>query len=100
MYQSKILFKFQSQSVYLFVHAYKKLFYIQLVNDKMWAHLQGEIVSLMDGLERTRTVHSALIRNLIKLKGTTNLIAQGEQVCLKDSKYILFVILATHCNGC
>ena len=40
------------------------------------------------------TLHSALIRNLIKLKGTAKLTAQGELVCLKDSKYILFEILA------
>ena len=39
-------------------------------------------------------LHSALIRNLIKLKGTVKLTAQGERVCLKDSKYILFEILA------
>ena len=38
-------------------------------------------------------VHSALIRNLIKLKGAAKLTAQGERVCLKDSKYILFEIL-------
>ena len=39
-------------------------------------------------------LHSALIRNLIKLKGTAKLTAQGERVCLKDSKYVLFEILA------
>ena len=38
-------------------------------------------------------IHSALIGNLIKLKGTAKLTAQGERVCLKDSKYILFKIL-------
>ena len=38
--------------------------------------------------------HSALIVNLIKLKGTAKLTAQGERVCLKHSKYILFEILA------
>ena len=38
--------------------------------------------------------HSALIRNLIKLKGTAKLIVQGEWVCLQDFKYILFEILA------
>ena len=38
-------------------------------------------------------VHSAPIRNLIKLKGTAKLTVQGEQVCLKDSKYVLFEIL-------
>ena len=38
--------------------------------------------------------HSALIRNLIKLKCTVKLTAQGKRVCLKDSKYILFEILA------
>ena len=31
--------------------------------------------------------------NLIKVKGTAKLTAQGERVCLKDSKYILFEIL-------
>ena len=36
----------------------------------------------------------SLIRNLIKLKGTAKLILQGEWVCLKNSKYILFEILA------
>ena len=40
------------------------------------------------------TIHSALIRNLIKLKCTAKLTAQGERVCLKVSKYILFEILA------
>ena len=45
--------------------------------------------------------HSALIRNLIKLKGTTKLTAQGGLVCLKNSKYILFKILANRTwNGC
>ena len=34
------------------------------------------------------------MRNLIKLKGTAKLTAQGEWVSLKDSKYILFEILA------
>ena len=38
-------------------------------------------------------IHSALIRNLIKLKGTAKLTTQDEQVCLKDSKYILIEIL-------
>ena len=37
--------------------------------------------------------HSTLIWNLIMLKGTVKLTAQGERVCLKDSKYILFEIL-------
>ena len=37
--------------------------------------------------------HSALIMNVIKLKGTAKLIAQGERVCLKDSKYVSFEIL-------
>ena len=46
-------------------------------------------------------IHSALIRNLIKLKGTAKLAVQGEQVCLKDSKYILFEILANKTwKGC
>ena len=44
--------------------------------------------------ESGKHTHSALIRNLIKLKGTVKLTAQGERVCLKDSKYILFEILA------
>ena len=39
-------------------------------------------------------LHSALIRNLMKLKGTVKLTTQGERACLKDSKYILFEILA------
>ena len=39
-------------------------------------------------------MHSALIRNLIKLKGKGKLTVQGEWVCLKNSKYILFEILA------
>ena len=44
---------------------------------------------------------SALIRNLIKLKGTAKLMAQGGRVCLKDSKYILFEILANRTwKGC
>ena len=38
-------------------------------------------------------VHSALIRNLTKLKGTAKLTVQGEQLCLKHSKNILFEIL-------
>ena len=32
--------------------------------------------------------------NLLKLKGTAKLTVQGEWVCLKDSKYTLFEILA------
>jgi len=42
---------------------------------------------------KTARCHGALIRNLIRLKGTAKITAQGEQVCLKDSKYILFEIL-------
>ena len=42
---------------------------------------------------RMSSAHSALIRNLIKLKGTAKLTGQDELVCLKDSKYILFEIL-------
>ena len=41
----------------------------------------------------TLTLHVALIRNLIKLKGTAKLTVQGEQVCLKNSRHILFEIL-------
>ena len=45
--------------------------------------------------------HSTLIRNLIKLKGTAKLTVQGERVCLKDSKYILFEILENQTwKGC
>ena len=45
--------------------------------------------------------HSALIRDLIKLKGTETLAAQGERVCLKDSKHILFEILENQTwKGC
>ena len=45
--------------------------------------------------------HSALIRNLIKLKGTAKLTAQGERACLKDSKFILFEILENRTRkGC
>ena len=40
-----------------------------------------------------RKEHSGLIRNLINLKGKAKGTAQDEQVCLKDSKYILFEIL-------
>ena len=40
-----------------------------------------------------KQLHSALIRNLTKLKGTAKLTVHGERVCLKDSKYILFEIL-------
>ena len=39
-------------------------------------------------------LHSALIRNLIKLKGTRKLTVQGEGIFFKDSKYILFEVLA------
>ena len=45
-------------------------------------------------ISKLLTSHSELTRNLIKLKGTAKLTAQGEQVCLKDSKYTLFEILA------
>ena len=39
--------------------------------------------------------HSELIMNLIKLKSTAKLTAQGEQVCLNDpNTYVLFEILA------
>ena len=41
-------------------------------------------------LPNLQILHSALIRNLIKLKGTAK---HDEQICLKDSKYILFEIL-------
>ena len=46
-----------------------------------------------------------IIMNLMKLKGTVKLTAQGERVCLKDSKYILFKILANrswkgHTSSC
>ena len=49
--------------------------------------------------------HSALIRNLIELNGTAKLTAQGEWICLKDSKCILFEILANrtwkgHTSSC
>ena len=45
--------------------------------------------------------HSALIRNLIKMKGTGKLTAQDEQVCLKDPKYNLFEILENQTRkGC
>ena len=36
-----------------------------------------------------KPIHSALIRNLIKLKGTAKLTAQSERVCVKDFKYVL-----------
>ena len=39
------------------------------------------------------TMHSALIKNLIRLKGTAKLTAQGEPIHLKDFKYVLFEIL-------
>ena len=48
----------------------------------------------MQLLCNSNVTHSALIRNLIKLKGTEKLTAQGDWVCLKHSKYILFEILA------
>ena len=53
------------------------------------------------GCENFIPIHGALIRNLIKLKGT----AQDERVCLKDSKYIFFKILANrtwkgHTSSC
>ena len=38
-------------------------------------------------------IHSALIMNLINLKGTAKLTEQGEWVHFKDSKHILFEIL-------
>ena len=45
--------------------------------------------------------HSELIMNLIKLKGTAKLTAQGERVCLKDSKFVLFEILENRTwKGC
>ena len=50
--------------------------------------------SLLEGNIFFTILHSALIRNLIKLKGTVKLTAQGERACLKYSKYILFEILA------
>ena len=50
---------------------------------------------------RTFDITGVLIRNLIKLKGTAKLTAQGERVCLKDSKYILFEILENRTwKGC
>ena len=35
----------------------------------------------------TARIHSALIMNVIKLKGTAKLTTQGELVCLKNYKY-------------
>ena len=59
------------------------------------AHMKIEVYpSLLEANIFFTILHSALIRNLIKLKGTVKLTAQGEWVCLKDSKYILFEILA------
>ena len=57
---------------------------------------QGERYCLKDSKYFPHEIldHNALIRNLIKLKGTAKLTAQGEWVCLKDSKCILFEILA------
>ena len=54
--------------------------------------IRGQI-QILRGFISLISLHSVLIRNLIKLKGTAKLTAQGEQVCLKDSKYILFEIL-------
>ena len=59
--------------------------------------LEGEAQSERKAARKARwneTRHSALIRNLTKLKETAKLTAHDEQVCLKDSKYILFEILA------
>ena len=55
-------------------------------------HLLPRKVASSDQAE-PQTFHSALFMNLIKLKGTAKLTAQGERLCLKDSKYILFEIL-------
>ena len=45
--------------------------------------------------------HSVLIRNLIKLKSIEKPTVQGEWVCLKDPKYVLFEILANRTwKGC
>ena len=51
--------------------------------------------------KRNYIFHNGLIRNLIELNGAAKLTAQGERVCLKDSKYILFEILANRTwKGC
>ena len=50
--------------------------------------------------QNTPQGHSAQIRNLIKLKYIAKLAAQGEQVCLKDPKYILFEILENRTSSC
>ena len=42
----------------------------------------------------TFTMHSAAMVNLTNLQKTLMVPAQGERVCLKDSKYILFENLA------
>ena len=56
---------------------------------------------LIFGTPEYLSKHSALIRNLMKLKGTAKLTVQGEWVSLKVSKYILFEILKNRTwRGC
>ena len=56
--------------------------------EKTYCHTQVIFKQCMDwGCLR------ALIMNLIKLKGTAKLTAQGERIYFKESKYILFEIL-------
>ena len=61
-------------------------------------YLNGHFLSTKGGKKHqiflTTYPHSALVRNLIKMKGTANLTAEGERVSLKDSKNILFETLA------
>ena len=70
-----------------------------LVHVVIGCPLISKISSLLNSLSSKlskryyKTTHSALIMNLIKLKGTAKLTAQGKRVCLKDAKYILFEIL-------
>ena len=63
-----------------------------IIFEGIFAFHDKQVVCLLD--MKVKINHSALIRNLIKLKGTAKLIAQGEWVCLKDSNCILFEILA------
>ena len=66
---------------------------------KVWLNHEVWSNSFKNSLFRWKTKvelwlrHRTLIKTLIKLKGTAKLIVQGERVCLKDSKCILFEIL-------
>ena len=71
------------------------------IQSSSWGEVKEDKLVERENLQQSYTFHSAAIVNLTKLQKTLMGPAQGEQVCLKDSKYILFEILANRTwKGC